>query len=299
MANGTTAISAAGQTQNVGVLIDNNATTSSQVLVMGNHVVDSRATPYCNWAIVPVGSSAVDEFFNTMYGCRNAYNLVETGQTRNVNNGYVFQQNSKHTAGATAGASGAPGTVASFDINGAAGSTRRHKIQSAGSDRWQYGGTGDAESGGNVGTDFVLNAYDDAGLFLSTILRATRKGAWTIGVQGQPFTFPGRLVLGATSVTSVTAGTQASSAAAAGNGANDTAGTLNATAAASPSAGTLVTVTFATAYAATPHVVLTPQNPASAQCQPYVTRSSTGFTIACATAPGAASSLSFDYHVMG
>jgi hypothetical protein len=298
MADGTTAISVADQTQNVGILFD-NATTGAQNLVAMNHITDSRPTPYMNWAIVPVGSSSVDESFNTMYGARNAYNLVETGQTRNVNNGYVFQQNTKHTAGATAGSTGGTGTIAGYDINGAAGSSRRHKIQSGGSDRWQYGGSGDAESGSNVGTDLVEVSYSDAGTLLATVRRQTRLGAVTYGVQGQPFTIPGRIVSGAASVTGITAGAQAASATAGGNGANDTAGTINATAVASPAAGTLATLTFATSYTATPHVVVSPQNAASAQCQPYVTRSATGFTIACATAPGASAALSFDYHVMG
>jgi hypothetical protein len=175
MANGTTAISAADQTQNVGILID-NATTSSQVLVGMNHISDARSTPYCNWAITPVGSSAVDESFNTMYNCRNAYNLIETGQTRNINWGAIFQQNSKFTAGATAGSTAGSGTIAGFDINGAAGSTRRHKIQTAGSDRWQYGGSGDAESGSNAGTNFRINAYDDSGIFIKTMFELTRNG---------------------------------------------------------------------------------------------------------------------------
>jgi hypothetical protein len=175
LANGTTVIGAAEPTTNVGVLID-NATTSSQVAVIGNHIVDGRATPYCNWGVYPVGSSAVDEFFNTMYGCRNPYNLVETGQVRNINWGAVFQNNTKHTLGATAGATAATGTVPGFDINGAAGSTRRHKIQTGGSDRWQYGGSGDAESGSNAGTNFRINAYNDAGLFSKTMLDFTRDG---------------------------------------------------------------------------------------------------------------------------
>lgn len=174
MANGTP-VPAAEPLTNVGILIENAATTSQTVVAM-NHITDSRTTPYCNWGIIPVGSAALDEFMNTMYGCRNPYNLVETGQTRNINWGAVFQQNTKHTAGSTAGATAATGTVAGFDINGAPGSTRRHKILSAGSDRWQFGGSGDAESGANAGTNFRINAYDDAGIFIKKMLDITRDG---------------------------------------------------------------------------------------------------------------------------
>jgi hypothetical protein len=298
LADGTTAISAADQTQNVGILID-NASLASNVIVSNNPTIDTRATPYCNWGVVPVGSSHVNEYFNEMIGCRSAYNLVETGPTRNINWAAVFQQNTKHTAGATVGSNAGTGLIPGFDTNGAAGSNRPSRWLTAGVERWRGGADNTAESGSNVGTDWVLSSYDDSGTGLATILRATRKGSVTLGVQGQPITLNAKVVSGASSVTGITAGAQATSAAAGGNGANDMAGTLNATAVASPAAGTLVTVTFGTAYATTPHVVLTPQNAASASCQPYLTRSSTGFSIACATAPGASASLSFDYHVIG
>jgi hypothetical protein len=173
MADGVTTISAADQTQNVGILID-NATTSDRVTVAHNIVIDTRVTPYCNWGVTPVGSSHVNEYFNDMVNCRNAYNLIETGPTRNINYGSVFQQNTKHTLGGTAGSNAGTGTIAGFDINGAAGSTRRHRIQTNGSDRWQYGGSGTAESGANVGTNFRINAYDDTGVFIKTMVDITR-----------------------------------------------------------------------------------------------------------------------------
>jgi len=298
LADGTTSIAAADATTNVGILID-QATTSSDVVIALNHIVDGRTTPYMNWGVYPVGSSVANEYFNSMVGPRNAYNLIETGPTRNINWGAVFQTNSKHTAGATVGSNAGSGLIAGFDTNGAAGSNRPNRWLTAGVERWRAGADNTSESGSNVGTDWVLSSYDDAGAALATLLRVTRKGATTIGIQGQPITLNAKMVSGASSVTGITAGAQATSASAGGNGANDLAGTLNVTAVASPAAGTLVTVTFGTAYATTPHVVLTAQNAASALCQPYVTRSSTGFTIACATAPGASASLSFDYHVIG
>ena len=298
LADGTTPISAADQTQNVAVLID-NATTSSDVYVANNHCTDGRTTPYMNYSIVPVGSSAVQSSYNTMVGARNAYNLSETGPTRNITYGMVFSQNTKHTAGGTAGSTAGTGAIAGFDINGAVGSVRRHKIQTAGSDRWQYGADGTAESGSSAGTDFVVNAYDDAGAFLATLLRLTRKQAVTLGVQGQPVTIAGRIVSGAAAAT-VTPGAQSSAASAASNGANDTAGTVNATAGPAPGAGTVVVVAFATAYTSVPHVSITATNLATAQARPYLSaRSATGFTVSCEVPPAPGAALQLDYIVAG
>jgi Pectate lyase superfamily protein len=173
LADGTTTISAADQTQNTGILMD-QATTSSNVVIGLNHIVDTRTTPYMNWAIYPVGSSVANQYLNSMINARNAYNLVETGPTRNINYSSVHQNNDKFTLGATAGSSGAVGTVAGFDINGAAGSVRRHKIQTASSDRWQYGANGAAEVGSNAGSNWILQAYSDAGASLGQVYLAHR-----------------------------------------------------------------------------------------------------------------------------
>lgn len=301
LADGVTAISAADLTQNIGFLVD-NATTSIDVVINDSHTIDTRATPYTNWAIAPVGSSFVDVGpGNTMKGCRNANNIVETGATRNINAGTVFLSNSKHTAGATAGSNAGTGTIPGFDTNGAAGSSRFMRWFTAGILRWSAGADPTAESGSNVGTDWVLSSFTDAGAALATLIRATRKGALTLGVQGQSVTFNSKVISNATPLASVTAGAQAASAAIASNGANDYAGTLNATAVASPAAGTLIVATWGNAFPATPHMgSVTPMNIASVQCQPYISaRSTTGFTISCATAPASGASLQFDYSVVG
>lgn len=173
LADGTTSINTADQTQNVGILLD-YASTSSDVVIALNHVIDSRSTPYTNWAIVPVGSSVANEYFNSMVGCRNTYNLIETGPTRNINWSAIFQANTKHTAGATAGSTGGTGTIAAFDINGAATSVRMDRVKTAGVDRFAWGVNGAAESGGNVGSDWELRAYNDAGVYLGSPLTTKR-----------------------------------------------------------------------------------------------------------------------------
>ncbi len=175
MADGVTAISGADVTQNVGILLD-NASTSSEVIISVNQIVDGRPSPYTNWAVVPNATGSATSLSNTMAGCRNPYNLTETGPTRNFNFTPVFLQNTKHTQGATAGSSAATGTVPGFDINGAAGSTRRFRLLTGATDRWQFGASGDPEKGANTGTNFRINAHSDDGVFFKTMLDITRDG---------------------------------------------------------------------------------------------------------------------------
>lgn len=176
LADGTTAISSSDLSQNIGILMD-QAATSSNVVIGLNHIVDTRTTPYMNYAIYPVGSSVANEYLNSMVNTRGAYNLVETGPTRNINYLSTHQSNDKFTAGATAGSSAASGTVAGFDLNGAAGSARRHKVQTATSDRWQFGVNGTAEAGSSAGSNWVLQSYNDSGTLIGQAYVANRATA--------------------------------------------------------------------------------------------------------------------------
>jgi hypothetical protein len=54
-------------------------------------------------------------------------------------------------------------TGAVLTINGAAGNTRRIELYTANALRWRFGATSGAEGGANAGSDFFMNAYDDAG----------------------------------------------------------------------------------------------------------------------------------------
>ena len=78
----------------------------------------------------------------------------------------------------------------------------------------------------------------------------------------------------------------------------DTAGTVNINTGSSPPAGNLAIVTFATKYAKTPYVVVTPIGSSAAGLQFYVTRNANGFTLATANAPPAGVSFNFDYVVI-
>lgn len=81
------------------------------------------------------------------------------------------------------------GTVGTFSANlvrtGAAGTDRVIEGQTAGVSRWQLRlGTSDAESGSNVGSDFKLVSYTDAGVGLATALVITRAGNSTFSGNG-------------------------------------------------------------------------------------------------------------------
>jgi len=66
-------------------------------------------------------------------------------------------------------------------VNGAAGTPRAYQGRTAGSARWVMQlGDATAESGGNVGSDFSLLGYSDAGAGLSTPLTITRAGVVTM-----------------------------------------------------------------------------------------------------------------------
>ena len=66
-------------------------------------------------------------------------------------------------------------------IDGPAGTPRVIYGMTSGVARWGlYLGDGMAEAGGNLGSDFGINAYDDAGDYLQTILLVNRKTALTV-----------------------------------------------------------------------------------------------------------------------
>jgi len=67
-------------------------------------------------------------------------------------------------------------------LSAAAGSSRRIRYQTSGSERWQIGAEGTAETGSNAGTNFAIQNYDDTGTLIGTpvsISRAT--GVMTVG----------------------------------------------------------------------------------------------------------------------
>lgn len=78
----------------------------------------------------------------------------------------------------------------------------------------------------------------------------------------------------------------------------DTAGTINIKVGSSPSSGTLVAIKFTQSFNSTPHVVVTPVGSGGASLSYYVTRTTTGFNLATASAPSGGANFSFDYIVI-
>lgn len=65
-------------------------------------------------------------------------------------------------------------TTYGIAVNGAAGTLRRNVFQTNGSLRWAYYGTGDAETGSNAGSNFLITRYSDAAGFLGNSFSITR-----------------------------------------------------------------------------------------------------------------------------
>lgn len=80
---------------------------------------------------------------------------------------------------------------------------------------------------------------------------------------------------------------------------SDTAGTVNVNTGAGPAPGCFVTLNFNRAYAATPHVTITPIGAAAGQTQYYVNRSTTSMSICTVNAAPANQNFAFDYFITG
>jgi hypothetical protein len=113
----------------------------------------------------------------------------------------------------------------SISIDGAAASTRRFAIKTGGVARWSVGGTSNAESGANAGTNFDFTALDDAGSLLSIPLSIVRSTGMTTVTGLTVSNFTGLLKAASGVVSTASAGTDYLSPS--GSGASLTA--LNAT----------------------------------------------------------------------
>lgn len=148
---------------------------------------------------------------------------------------------------------------------------------------------------GTVNNNDDLHVVSDGGI-------TSNHSRKILGVAGANIDIRGRIYRTSTTPTIAAAGNFASAAAGAA-GATETCASLTATAHASaPAAGGVVTVTFATAWASrTPRSVqLTETNAAAKAAGLYVSaKSTTAYTISCATAPANGAVLTFDVLVDG
>lgn len=179
LADGTTAILSSDVTTNFGVAVE-AAATVTRLSIRNNAIVDTRGTPYANYPFYTTGSTSPDYSNNYSSGCR------QTVTADNTDDSYAgtktFSGNTKHSGGATAGSNSASGTVAGYDINGAAGSTRPMRWLTAGTARWHLQASSTAESGSNAGTDLDLIARKDDGTLNVTVASIRRSdGQITLG----------------------------------------------------------------------------------------------------------------------
>lgn len=79
---------------------------------------------------------------------------------------------------------------------------------------------------------------------------------------------------------------------------SDTSGTITINTGSGAPAGCFATVTFATPFTGTPHVLVTPVGSSGAGLAYYVNRSSTDFSLCSATPPPSGASFGFDYLVL-
>jgi cytoskeletal protein CcmA (bactofilin family) len=78
---------------------------------------------------------------------------------------------------------------------------------------------------------------------------------------------------------------------------SDTTGTVNINSGSSPVAGCFLTLTFASKFTSTPHVVVSPIGAAAGQMQWYVNRSTTSFSVCTNTAAPGNQAFGFDYFI--
>ncbi|MDB5358839.1 MAG: hypothetical protein JWO51_136 [Rhodospirillales bacterium] len=92
-------------------------------------------------------------------------------------NGNIVLANSLMVGSTIIGSSSIHSTLATgpqIYIDNAAGNYKDFGVLSGGVTRWQFGGSNAAESGSNVGTDFTIYNYNDAGTLLGTALTISR-----------------------------------------------------------------------------------------------------------------------------
>lgn len=76
---------------------------------------------------------------------------------------------------------------------------------------------------------------------------------------------------------------------------SDTAGSVTINTGSSPNAGCYITVTFATKFNSTPHVIISPAGSAASTLRYYVNRSTTSFSICSSSIPSGSTTFTFDY----
>ncbi|GGJ20441.1 hypothetical protein GCM10010052_17190 [Paenarthrobacter histidinolovorans] len=122
-----------------------------------------------------------------IYAANNASNSTFYSQGSNwgVGNSQILTETAKTIAGSvqtfTGGLSSGSNSATVGDgyymqVNGPASVFREYRISTAGSQRWSLGAGNAGETGSDVGSDFYLRSYTDAGVLKSTVMRFSRDG---------------------------------------------------------------------------------------------------------------------------
>ncbi|MGN8190278.1 hypothetical protein ACTJLD_30275 [Burkholderia sp. 22088] len=128
-----------------------------------------------------LGTAAVQNVSFFLQAANNLSDLASASTARtNLGLGTAATQNTG-TSGATvpllngtntwSGTQTLPGTT---NINGAAATNRALFLQTAGVNRWDIKEDSTAESGSNAGSNFAIDSYNDAGVYLATPFKINR-----------------------------------------------------------------------------------------------------------------------------
>jgi len=191
--DGTTVIPDTSTTQNFGIGTGGIAAgTVSGFNATDVKVIDNRSTPRTNYPLYLDGTTAPDYSGIVFSGTRRTAASDSASFERRMLGSTIIQSMLILPSGLRAGANTASGTVRGSDVNGAAGSRRQiGQALTASSARWDVAASGDAESGSNAGSNFVVAGYGDNGTKIAdylTIRRSDGRATINGGLQIKSYT---------------------------------------------------------------------------------------------------------------
>jgi hypothetical protein len=175
LADGTTLVANNDTNNNFGIAVLTGAqSTTTNLSIRGNVIIDDRGTALCTYAWYTSGSTGFDVQGNRQSGTLQAATLV-FDTSADVHSGvHVFQASTKFSGGAVTGSNAGTGTIAGFDTNGAAGSTRPVRWLTGGVECWHLRANTTAEGGSDAGSDLEIVSRTDAGAAKFTLVQFIR-----------------------------------------------------------------------------------------------------------------------------
>lgn len=193
----STGISSTDTTQNFGIgTAGIEAGTVVRFSAYNVKVIDTRSTPRTNYPLYLEGAVNAEWFNVTGHGTRRTAASDRVATERRMLGSTIFESMLTLPSGLRSGANAATGTVRGSDVNGASGSRRQiGQALTAGVSRWEVVATGDAESGSNAGSNYVVAGYADNGTKLAdylTIRRSDGRTSFAAAVQLKSYATAGR-----------------------------------------------------------------------------------------------------------